>query len=152
MAMMSIILTQDVDNLGHAGDVVKVRPGYGRNYLLPRGMALLATRGNVAQQEHHRRAIAREQERIRGEYRKIAEQLATTSVSIARKAGKDDRLFGSVTSRDIVEALEAQNITIDRRLVQLHDPIRKAGTHEVQVRFAPDIAVDLKVNVVGIAK
>lgn len=152
MSMMSIILTQDVDNLGHAGEVVKVRPGYGRNFLLPRGLALLATRGNVAQQEHHRRSIAREQERIRGEYRKVAEQLKTISVSIARKAGKDERLFGSVTSRDIVEALEAQHVTLDRRVVQLQEPIRKAGTHEVQVRFAPDITVDLKVNVVGIAK
>jgi len=152
MAMMSIILTQDVDNLGRAGEVVRVRPGYGRNYLLPRGMALLATRGNVAQQEHHRRAIAREQEKIRADYRKIAEQLATISVAIARKAGKDDKLFGSVTSRDIVEALADQNVTLDRRLVLLPDAIRTAGSHEVPVRFAPDITATLKVNVFGIQK
>lgn len=152
MAMMSIILTQEVDNLGSAGEIVKVRPGYGRNFLLPRGLALLATRGNIAQQEHHRRAIAHEQERIRGEYRKLAAHLGTISVSIARKAGKDDRLFGSVSSRDIVEALAAQNVDVDRRLVQLSEPLRTAGTHEVQVRFAPDIVVDLKVNVVGIPK
>lgn len=149
---MSVILTQDVDALGRAGDVVKVRPGYGRNYLLPRGLALLATRDNLAQQEHHRRAIAREQERIRADHRRIAEQLAQISVAIARKAGKDDKLFGSVTGRDIVEALAAQNVELDRRLIQLDEPIRAAGTYEVAVRFSADISVALKVNVVGISK
>lgn len=152
MAMMNIILTQDVENLGRAGEIVKVRSGYGRNFLLPRGMALLATRGNVAQQEHHRRAIAREQERIRAEYKKVAAQLAEISVAIARKAGKDEKLFGSVTSRDIVDALAQQNVDLDRKLVKLDEPIRSAGSYEVPVRFAADISVNLKVNVVGIAK
>lgn len=152
MALMSIILTHDVNNLGQAGEVVRVRPGYGRNFLLPRGLALLATRGNIAQQEHHRRAIAREQEQIRGEYRKLAEHLGSLTVSIARKTGKDGRLFGSVTSRDVSEALAAQNVDVDRRLVQLSEPLRTSGAHEVVVRFAPDISATLKVNVVGIAK
>lgn len=150
MADMTIILTQDMDNLGRAGDIVKVKPGYGRNYLIPRGLALVATRGNVAQQEHHRRAIAREQEKIQAKNRELAKQLEQTAVSIARKAGQDGKLFGSVTSRDVVEALEAQNIALDRRLVKLNDPIRQTGTHEVPVRFSADIVVDLKVNVVGI--
>ena len=94
MSMLSLILTQDVENVGRAGEIVQVKPGYGRNYLLPRGLALVATRDNVAQQEHHRRAIAREQERIKGEHRKVADLLAGTAVSIARKVGKDDKLFG----------------------------------------------------------
>ncbi len=150
MSMMSVILTQDVEKLGRAGEVVRVRPGYGRNYLIPRGMALLATRGNVAQQEHHKRAIAREQERIKAEHKKIADQLQGTSVSIARKVGKDGKLFGSVSARDVADALAMQNITVDRRLIQLDEPLRAAGTYEVNVRFSADVNVALKVNVVGI--
>jgi large subunit ribosomal protein L9 len=150
MAMMSVILTKDVDKLGRAGEIVKVRPGYGRNYLLPRGLALAATKGNVATLEHHRRQIEKEQERIRAEYVVVAEQLGKTSVSIARKSGQDEKLFGSVSARDIVEALEAQNIHLDRRLVQLDEPIKATGTYEVAVRFSADVEVNLKVNVVGI--
>ncbi len=148
--MISIILKQDVDNLGRAGEIVKVKPGYGRNYLIPRGMALLATRGNVAQHEHHRRAIEAEQARIHAEQQKIANVIRETTVSIARKVGKDNKLFGSVSSRDIVEALAAQNISLDRRLVRLDEPLRETGTFEVNVRFSMDIQVPLKVNVVGI--
>lgn len=148
--MISVILKKDVDNLGRAGEIVRVKPGYGRNFLIPRGMALLATRGNVAQHEHHRRAIEAEQARVRAEHQKLADQLKNTSVSIARKAGKDNKLFGSVSSRDIVEALAMQNIQIDRRVVQLPDPIRETGTFEVVVRFSVDTQVPLKVNVVGI--
>ena len=148
--MISVILKQDVESLGRAGEIVKVRPGYGRNFLIPRGMALLATRGNVAQHEHHRRAIEAEQTRLREQQQKKADMLKNTSVSIARKAGKDNKLFGSVSSRDIVDALAMQNIEIDRRLVQLPDPIRETGTFEVSVRFSIDIQVPLKVNVVGI--
>jgi len=148
--MISVILKQDVDNLGRAGEIVKVKPGYGRNFLIPRGMALMATRGNVKQHEHHRRAIEAEQARLHAEQQKVADSLKGTSVSIARKAGKDEKLFGSVSSRDIVEALAMQNIEIDRRLVQLPEPIRETGTFEVIVRFSMDIQVPLKVNVVGI--
>ena len=150
MSMLSVILTKDVDNVGAAGEIVSVKPGYGRNYLLPRGLALVATRGNVAQLEHHRRAIRREQEKVEAEYRKVAALLEKTAVSIARKAGKDDKLFGSVTSRDILEALQAQNIEIDRKLIQLPDPIKEAGTFEVVVRFNQAIQVPLKVNVIAL--
>lgn len=150
MANMSLILTQDVDNLGRAGEIVSVKPGYGRNFLLPRGVALLATRGNVAQLEHHRRSIAREQEKIRAEYEKVAKKLEGTTVSIARKAGKDDKLFGSVGSKDVVEALAAQNLNIDRRSIQLPEPIKTAGAHDVVVRFSADVSVTLSVNVVGL--
>lgn len=150
MANMNVILTQDIDKLGRAGEIVAVKPGYGRNYLLPRGIALLATRGNVAQLEHHRRSIARDQEKIRASHEQIAKSLEGTSVSIARKAGKDDKLFGSVGARDVVEALAAQNIDLDRKLVQLSEPLRSVGTFEVQVRFSADVSVVLKVNVIGL--
>ncbi|MGH1342661.1 MAG: 50S ribosomal protein L9 [Nannocystales bacterium] len=150
MANMSIILTQDVDKLGRAGEIVTVKPGYGRNFLLPRSLGLLATRGNVAQLEHHRRAIAREQSKIRDEYEALAKQLEGIKVSIARKAGKDEKLFGSVSNKDIVEALSAQNIKIDRRIVQLSEPIKSTGSHDVVVRFSADVSATLQVNVVGI--
>lgn len=147
---MDVILTKDVEKLGTAGEIVKVKPGYGRNFLLPRGLALVATRGNIAEHEHHRRAIAREQERIRGEHKALADKLKGTSVSIARKVGKEDKLFGSVGVRDIVEALEIQKVSIDKRLVHLPEPIRSVGAYEVLVRFAPDIEAVIKVNVIGI--
>lgn len=150
MANMSIILTQDVDKLGRAGEIVSVKPGYGRNYLLPRGLGLLATRGNVAQLEHHRRAIAREQSKIREQHEAVAKQIEGIKVSIARKAGKDEKLFGSVTNKDIVEALAAQNIKVDRKVVQLPEPIKATGEHAVQVRFSADVTASLTVNVVGI--
>jgi large subunit ribosomal protein L9 len=129
---------------------VRVKPGFGRNYLLPRKLALLATRSNIAQQEHYRRSIAREQERIRAQHQKMADALKETSVSIARKVGQDQKLFGSVSARDIVSALEAQNIQLDRKLIRLDEPIRATGIFEVPVRFSADIQVSLKVNVVGI--
>lgn len=148
--MINVILKQDVDNLGRAGEIVEVRPGYGRNYLIPRGLALLATRGNVAQHEHYKRAIEAERAKLHAEQRKTADVLKATSVSIARKVGKDNKLFGSVGPRDIVEALAMQNIDLDRRLIRLDDSIRETGTFEVPVRFSMDLEVPLKVNVVGI--
>lgn len=147
---MEVILTQDVANVGRAGEVVKVKGGYGRNYLIPRGMALAATRGNVAQLEHHKRAIARNQEKVVAEQKQMAAKLESVSVSVARKVGAEGRLFGSVGSKDIVEALAAQNIEVDRRLIQLPDALRDVGSHEVQVRFSADVTVSLKVNVIGI--
>lgn len=147
---MEVILTQDVENLGAAGEVVRVRPGYGRNYLLPRGMALLATSGNRAQLEHHRRAIAAEQAKLKAEYEALAEKIKGTSVSIARKKGDDDTLFGSVSTKDIADALAAQNIGIDRKIVKLDQAIKTVGPHEVTIRFSGEVSVVLKVNVVGV--
>ena len=149
-ATIEVILTKDLDNLGRAGEVVRVRPGYGRNYLFPRGLALAATRGNIAEVEHRKRVIARERARVEAEHRKLAETLKGVSVAIARKKGDGDKLFGSVSSKDIAEALAAQNIIIDRKLIHLDDALRTVGTHDVQVRFSADIQASLKVNVVGI--
>ncbi len=149
-ANIQVILTKDVDNLGRAGEVVMVRPGYGRNMLFPRGLALAATRGNIAEVEHRKRVIARERAKIEEEHKKMAAHLATVSVAVARKAGEGGRIFGSVTSKDISEALAAQNIAIDRKLVHLPEPLREVGDHEVPIRFSRDITVELKVKVVGI--
>lgn len=150
--MLEVILTKDVENLGRAGELVRVKPGYGRNYLLPRGLALVATRGNIAQLEHHKRSIAAEQAKIRADHEQKAKQLDAASVSIPRQVGQDGKLFGSVTSKDIVEALAAQNVEIDRKLIRLPEPLKEVGTHEVTVRFSADVVVPLKVNVIGLKK
>ena len=152
MADMQVILTQDVEHLGDAGEVVSVKPGYGRNYLIPRGFALLATRGNIAQLEHHKRRIAKEQEALRSEREAMAKSIEGAAVSIARQVGEENKLFGSVASKDIVEALEAQNIKLDRKLIRLPEPLKEIGSHEVEVRFSADIKATLKVNVVAIKK
>jgi len=150
--MLDVILTKDVENLGNAGELVRVKPGYGRNYLLPRGLALLATRGNIAQLEHQKRAIAREQGKIRAEHQAKAKQLEHATVSIPRQVGQDGKLFGSVTSKDIVDALSAQNIEIDRKLIKLDEPLKAVGSTEVTVRFSAEVSVLLKVNVIGLRK
>lgn len=150
MAMLQVILTKDVDSLGRAGELVRVRPGYGRNYLLPRGLALLATKANLAQLEHHRREIAAQQAKIRADYEAKAKQLEGAEVSIPRKVGAENKMFGSVSSKDIAEALAAQNIEIDRKLIKLDEPIKLIGEHEVEVRFSADVSASLKVQVIGV--
>ncbi|WP_346660381.1 50S ribosomal protein L9 [Nannocystis sp. RBIL2] len=147
---MELILRSDVPGLGRAGEVVKVRPGYGRNYLIPRGLALAATRGNIAQLEHQKRLIAAEQARVLAEHKAMAQKLKGVSVSIARKKGGEGKLFGSVSTKDIAEALANQNITIDRKLIKLDEPFKNIGTYEVPVRFSGDITETIRVNVVGV--
>jgi len=147
---MQIILTKDVDNLGRAGDLVEVKPGHGRNYLLPRGLALLATKANLAQLEHHRREIAARQARLLAEYEAKAAQVRASVVSIPRKVGDEDKMFGSVSTKDISEALAAQNVDLDRKLIKLDSPIKTVGEHEVEVRFSADVSVNLKVQVIGV--
>lgn len=150
MAMMQIILTKDVDTLGSAGDLIRVKPGYGRNYLLPRGLALLATAANIRQLEHHRREIAAQQAKVRAEHEAKAAQLKEAVVSIPRKVGAEDKLFGSVSTKDIAAALAAQNVVIDRKLIKLSEPIKTVGEHEVEVRFSVDVSVTIKVRVIGV--
>ncbi|WP_217909806.1 50S ribosomal protein L9 [Pseudenhygromyxa sp. WMMC2535] len=148
--MLEVILTQDIDKLGRAGELVKVKPGYGRNYLLPRGMALPATKANIRQLEHHRREIAARQAKIRADHETAAASLKEAVVSIPRKVGKEDKMYGSVSTKDISEALSAQNVELDRKLIKLPEPIKTVGTHEVEVRFSADVSVNLKVEVIGV--
>jgi large subunit ribosomal protein L9 len=150
MAMMQIILTKDVDTLGRAGDLIRVKPGYGRNYLLPRGLALLATAANIRQLEHHRREIAAQQAKVRAEHEAHAAQLKEAVVSIPRKVGAEDKLFGSVSTKDIAAALAAQNVAIDRKLIKLSEPIKTVGEHDVEVRFSAEVSVTIKVQVIGV--
>jgi large subunit ribosomal protein L9 len=150
MAMLQVILTKDVDTLGRAGELVRVKPGYGRNYLLPRGFALLATKANLAQLEHHRREIAAQQAKIRADYEALAVKVKAAVVSIPRKVGAENKMFGSVSSKDIAEALAAQNVEVDRKVIRIDEPLKQVGEHDVEVRFSPDVSVTLKVQIIGV--
>lgn len=145
---MRVILKQGVSNLGEAGEIVKVSPGYGRNYLLPRGLAIAASEGGVREAEHQQRLADTIRRKDMKEAQELAAKLENVSVSIRRAAGEDDKLFGSVTNRDIVEALEAEGVTLDRRLIKLDENIRAIGLYNIPVRLHKDVSADVRVYVI----
>jgi len=146
---MRVILKEEVDNLGEAGEVVEVRPGYGRNYLLPNGLALVATDSDVARFEHERRVIAAKAARMKSELEARATALSAIEVRIARTAGEGDKLYGSVTNRDIAAALLEKGVTVDARKILLAEPIKAIGTTEVKVKLGQGIVSVVKVQVVA---
>jgi large subunit ribosomal protein L9 len=146
---MQIILTQDVPNLGQAGELVSVRPGYGRNYLLPRGFAVSASAANKQQLDHNRREIEKKVAKERATAGAIAERLNGMTLQFERLVGDDQKLFGSVTNRDIADQLKKANIDIDHRWVELDQPVKALGKYEVQVRLGAGVIANLKYWVVG---
>lgn len=144
---MDVILREDIDNLGARGDVVKVAPGYARNFLLPKRMAVAATDSNRKIVEQEKQAHLRKEVKLQGEAQELAKMLGAVTISIARKAGEGDQLFGSVTAGDIADALAAQKYTIERRRIQLDEPIRTLGEHKVPVRLHREVTVEITVNV-----
>ena len=146
---MKIILTQDVENLGSLGDTVDVKPGYGRNYLIPQGVALLAT-GKASKELRHR---LKHLEKLReGEIALAldqAEKLKALKLEVTRKAGPGGRLFGSVTNKDLNLLLKENNFELNRRAIQLHSPIRETGVHQFSVRIHSEINVPMQVKVNG---
>jgi large subunit ribosomal protein L9 len=146
---MPLILTEDVQNLGHAGDVVNVKPGYGRNYLIPRGLAVPATPKNLKRIEHDKRVIDARMQRLLKDAQGVKDRLEQLSLNIARAVGAGDKLYGSVTGRDIAEAVQAQGVTIDHRKIHLDEPIRALGMFTVEVKLARDVVAKLKVWVVA---
>jgi large subunit ribosomal protein L9 len=145
---MRIILREDMDNLGKAGEVVSVRDGYGRNYLLPRGLAVPATSKDVARLEHERKIIAARAAKLAAEKATQVEKLSAVSVSIARAVGEGEKLYGSVTSRDIAEALAAQGHAVDAKKIHLDEPLKSLGMTEVPVKLGRDATAKVKVWVV----
>ena len=146
---MDVILREHIDNLGHRGEIVKVADGYARNYLLPRKLALIATEGNKKQVERERvKFEARELEE-----KKVAEavaaRLANIEIVIARKVGETEALYGSVTSADIADALLAKGFDIDRRKLQLPDPIKRIGDVDVPIKLNREVTATVKVRVVA---
>jgi large subunit ribosomal protein L9 len=147
---MRVVLRADVEHLGTKGDLVEVADGYARNFLVPRGLAIKATKGIVAQAEAMRRSRAAKESRDREGAEAVAARLAATTLEVKARAGEGGRLFGSVTSSDLADALRAQlGIEVDRRRVELDEPIKSIGSAEVPVRLHPDVTATLKVEVVA---
>jgi large subunit ribosomal protein L9 len=145
---MEVILREHVENLGERGDIVKVANGYARNYLLPRNLALAVTEANKRQIERERKVVeAREAEEKSGA-EALARRITGTEIAIARRVGETETLYGSVTANDIAEALAASNIEIDRRRIQLEEPIKQLGEFHVPIRLHRDVTAEVLVRVV----
>jgi large subunit ribosomal protein L9 len=149
---MKLILREDVYNLGKSGEVVTVKDGYGRNYLLPRKMAVLANDQSVRQLEHEKAVIEARHSKLKGAAEEAGKKIAGASVKITRKVGEQEKLYGSVTALDIAESLAAQGHKIDRRQIHLPEPIKAIGTFEVEIRLHRDVTQKIKVEVVGEAQ
>ena len=145
---IQVVLQREVHNLGESGDVVKVRPGYARNFLYPRSLALPATAGNLARVEEFRRLARARTDAARKEAQATADQLSSVSVKITRAVGEENKMYGSVTSKDIESAYAEKGIKVDRKLMELPEPIRTLGLSEVKVRLYGDITATLRVEVV----
>ncbi|MGH7702419.1 MAG: 50S ribosomal protein L9 [Gemmatimonadales bacterium] len=145
---MEVILREDVKSLGKAGELVKVKPGYARNYLLPQGLAYEASEGNRKRIAAESKARATRQAAERTEAEAVAARLSTVAITLARKAGEGDRLFGSITAQDIAEALAGLGHPIDRRKIELEQPIKSLGLHRVPVRIHRDVHAEVQVSVV----
>ena len=144
---MKLILREEVENLGKGGDLVDVKPGYGRNYLLPRGLAVLANTKNVRELEHQKKVAEAKAAKAKASAEAVAKRLAETPVTLKRKVGEQDKLYGSVTALDIVEALGARGMQLDRRIIDLPEPIKSVGDHEVPVKLHRDVVGKVKVKV-----
>jgi len=145
---MQLILREDVPSLGKAGEVVKVSEGYGRNFLLPRKKAIVATEGSLKRLEQEKQAIEAKREKAKAEAEAQAQKIAALNVSLEKQAGEEDKVFGSVSTRDIAVALEAQGFKIDKRLIRIKDPIRAVGEHIVDIHLQHEVVVPLKITVV----
>jgi large subunit ribosomal protein L9 len=145
---VKVLLKKNVDALGEGGEVVRVRPGFARNYLLPRGLAVPATAGNLARVEDLKRAAAAEAAEAVAVAKELETKLGAVSVQIERSSGDEDRMWGSVTSKDIEEAFARVGVTIDRRRMQLPEPIKRFGAVEVPIKLHTSVIASLKFDVV----
>ena len=145
---MKVILLKDIETLGSAGEVVEVKNGYGRNFLIPRNEALVATAANMAQFKSRRKQQETLAERDRRAAEALAKKLETESITAQVKVGEEDRLFGSVTAQNIAELLDEKGYEIDRRAIHLEDPIRELGVYNIEVRLHPEVAAAVKLWVV----
>ncbi len=144
---MEVILREDIEKLGSRGQVVKVANGYARNFLLPKRLAVAATESNKKIVEQERSAHLRRDAKKQGDAEELGKLMSAVTVNIAQKAGENDQLFGSVTSKDIAEALEKQNYTVDRRNILLPEPIKQLGEHKVPIRLHKEVTIEILVIV-----
>ena len=145
---MKLILREDVENLGKIGEIVEVAGGYGRNFLLPHGLAVKASTKNLKEQEHQKKLIQARMDRQKKDAQEMAGSLDSVSCTISRKTGEDEKLYGSVTSRDIEEALREEGVSIDRKRILLEEPLKKLGVYTVPVKLHADVTGNIKVWVV----
>jgi large subunit ribosomal protein L9 len=146
---MQVILTKDVANLGKAGELVSVRPGFGRNYLVPQGFAVTATQANVHRLEHDKRVIAKKVAKERAGADALAERINVMTLQFERNTGEDDKLFGSVTSRDISDQLKKAGVEIDHRWIEMPHPVKALGKYEMPVRLISGVVATIKFFVVA---
>jgi len=149
---MNVILTENVKGLGNMGDVVKVKPGYARNFLVPSKLAVEASNRNLNELEHHRRQLTRKAEKLSQEAAVLKGRIEAVECVLAHRAGDEGKLFGSVTSMEIEAALAAKGIEIDRRKILLEQPIKSLGAHEVEIKLNAGVSATLKVNVTKAAE
>ncbi|SMP10909.1 large subunit ribosomal protein L9 [Desulfurobacterium pacificum] len=150
---MKVILLKDMENLGKVGDIVNVKDGYARNYLIPSGIALPATESNIAKVKNELKALQRKMERQIEKYKELAEKLATARITIEHEAGEEGKLFGSVTTSQIEKALHQAGFEdVEKKQIILEKPIRETGTYEVKIHLFKDIEATLTVDVVPLKK
>lgn len=149
MAHTKVLLREDVDDLGARGEIVRVRAGYARNYLLPRNLAVEATAGNVKGIESERAALLKKEAKERATAEGQAQQMSSLDLEFKRKAGEQGALYGSVTSMDIAETLQERGYEIDRHRIHLREPLKRLGEYTVPVRLHREVTIDLKINVVA---
>jgi large subunit ribosomal protein L9 len=148
-ANVQVVLQHDVDNVGKSGDLVKVRPGFARNYLIPRQLAVPATVAAVSRIEHEKAVAIARGEKVKKESRDLAAKLNGLEIKMARAVGEDDKLFGSVTAKEIEVAVKAKGFAIDRKKLQLAEPIKQLGTFEIPLKLESDVIATIRVEVVA---
>lgn len=144
---IQLVLQHDVDNVGKSGDLVKVRPGYARNYLLPRSLAVPATTAQVNRIKHEKAVALAKSEKLRKESTDLASKLSSLTIKLSRAVGDDGKLFGSVTTKEIEAAIKAQGFEVDRKKMHLAEPIKALGTFEVPLKLLSDLTATIKVEV-----
>lgn len=145
---MEVILHEDVPSLGQVGEIVKVKDGYARNYLLPRKIAVVANSKNVREMDHQKRIVAVKKAQLKVKAEELAAKLASVSVTITKEAGEEDKIFGSVTTMEISNTLRAEGYIIDKRHIKIAEPIKKIGVYDISVRLHPEVDGVVKVWVV----
>jgi large subunit ribosomal protein L9 len=152
MAQVKLILREDVPNLGEAGDVVSVKPGYARNFLIPRGKAHVATESNVKQLEHHQRVIQEKLAKQLSDLEAVRNRIQSLTLEVSAQAGEGGRLFGSVTAQQISDLLAERGSEVDRRKIALSEPIKEIGEHRVSIRLRRDVIAEVVVKVSAIGQ
>lgn len=147
MGNVQVILSEDVQALGDAGEIVTVKPGYARNYLIPQGKAMIATAERVNEVEHQKRVISEKLAKELKDLKAVKSKLDDTRLEIAAQAGDEGKLFGSVTAQNLAELLAAKGLDVDRRKIQLSEPIKTTGEHTVAIRLRSDVIAEFKVTV-----